>query len=1303
MAFEPLNDAEENNEASWYAAGAAGLVSGVLKVPEGIVSLAAELIDLGADSNTAVDVERFFDKLNPFEEIAEQHAVGKLTEALVSIGVPGAYGFKVATKLADKALKAKKAGTYAKLNSPNVVKGLTQANRLNKRAGAKRFAAGVMGGATGEVMVADVEDIGSFGDMFQSAPTELDRDEDLKGGKDAARKLMNRIKFGSESILLTPFVYGVGTGAKALAKRGKDLAYSNSRFERIVDKIGGAFRPRQNLPEELFLSETYKEALKASDLNRANEVVKNITREVDKMFPSIQTMYDKSTRQEKTKFLKNLNEVLFDGNLRKPIDPKKGKELFKNINAKKLSESQQANLVRGINQSRSEFARLIDLIDDVKVQKNLRGIMKDRIEGLVGNTYKIFEDKSILGYRAYQPTDEAYSNAINLFRRYIAKNNKGKDGKPKPFKPNSDQYYQEAKMHVDDVLEQVNKMKKPKTLPDFQYQNLTTGGQTTKSFVQLVDKGGKLGKVQIGKGSKVFRELFGELQDPRYSIFNAMTNLSSIARTKGYLGEIAAKNDAMIKAGKRGFFWGSEAEAKAATNRVADVVELNPIMSRMTKDGNLTNPLADMWTTKEIAAGIQNMNHMQTGFTGFVRGREGASTAENVASWMYRSLLLLPKGLSQIAKTVLSIPTHIRNFMSAGAFAGANGILFENPAVVAKAFRDGINISGLLNVGTKDPAFEKLYRELIELGVVNQQVQIGDLKNLLRDIKFGEQVSNTDSVLRPMLSKLRKIGQFFQGKYVAEDDTWKITNYFVEMARRKKAYAKAGIKMSDDALKQEAANIVRNTVPNYAYVGDVVKTARLLPVGNFMSFPSEMIRTTTNIAELGLKEMSHSRPTRGSDVLPMVYEIGKGLVKNDNPMYGIGFRRLTGMATTLTVVPTVTVEGAKALYDVTEDELQALRRFVPEWSKNSTIVPIRTEDGQLKYMDFSHSNAYDVIGRPFRTLVNNIQDGEKKGEQLLEGFVHGVTDAGAEIMNPFISESIWTEAAGDLLWRKGRTKEGRALYTDETSAGDKAAIRFRHLGNALAPSYKQGQRLYQAATKTPTKRGQMLEVDDEIAGFMGFRPIKVDPLDSMGFKISEFQEGMRNARKEFTGGIFGVLAGGKKSPQDVINRYLAANAARFKVQQEMFRNIEAAGILGTEPSTLRREFKDRQVSPRTFNKLEEGIFDPYFPSRDIQKRFKEIAEDIGEENPFAAVKDIIRAIYNQFREMDLRDEFDIDVSEYVTEEEGLADIQTPPLPPTPMPDKKLVASTPQKDPITNLTETEERLLSPSEKIIAGRT
>ena len=201
--------------------------------------------------------------------------------------------------------------------------------------------------------------------------------------------------------------------------------------------------------------------------------------------------------------------------------------------------------------------------------------------------------------------------------------------------------------------------------------------------------------------------------------------------------------------------------------------------------------------------------------------------------------------------------------------------------------------------------------------------------------------------------------------------------------------------------------------------------------------------------------MKHSRPTKGSNVTPYVVDAETGqLVKNDNVMYGTGFKRLSGMATTLTVVPAATVEGAKWIYDVSEDEIQALRQFVPEWSKNSTLIPIRTEDDELRYIDFSHSNAYDVIARPFRTLTNNIIAGEATDQTLLSGFVNGVNEAGAEIMNPFISESIWTEAVTDLTVRGGRTSEGRQLYTDQTPAGNKAAIRFLHLGQALAPSYK---------------------------------------------------------------------------------------------------------------------------------------------------------------------------------------------------------------------------------------------------------
>ena len=235
-------------------------------------------------------------------------------------------------------------------------------------------------------------------------------------------------------------------------------------------------------------------------------------------------------------------------------------------------------------------------------------------------------------------------------------------------------------------------------------------------------------------------------------------------------------------------------------------------------------------------------------------------------------------------------------------------------------------------------------------------------------------------------------------------------------------------------------------MPNYAFVGDIVRTARILPVGNFMSFPSEIIRTTAGIGKQIIKELKHIPASgvtvKGSNITPMVTEVLQDgttrLVKNNNPMYGIGVQRALGMATTLTVVPTATVEGAKLLYDVTEDEIEALRQFVPEWSKNSTLVPVRDDNtGDLKYIDFSHSNAYDLMARPFRTLALSINDATQNDETVMAGFARGMNDATKELVSPFVEESIWTEAVNDLTFRRGRTADGKRLYTDETSYGYK--------------------------------------------------------------------------------------------------------------------------------------------------------------------------------------------------------------------------------------------------------------------------
>ncbi len=631
--------------------------------------------------------------------------------------------------------------------------------------------------------------------------------------------------------------------------------------------------------------------------------------------------------------------------------------------------------------------------------------------------------------------------------------------------------------------------------------------------------------------------------------------------------------------------------------------------------------------------------------------------------------------------------------------------------LLGNAFRKGWQISGVGNLRDtrfKSEEFEKAYRELLELGVVNSQTQIGDLKTLLRDVNFGDSILDLDKVVNPLLSKLKKVPVYLQGKYVAEDDFWKITNYFVELTRRQDAYTKAKINIPLDELKKEAADIVKNTVPNYNFVGDTVRTARLLPVGNFMSFPSEMIRTTTNIGGQAIKEMRHIKNPgeiiRGSDIAPVVFIEGKGFVKNNNPMYRIGVTRATGMAFTLTAVPTMFVEGAKALYNVTEDEIQALRRFVPDWSRNSTLIPIRDEKtGELKYIDFSHSNAYDLIARPFRTMANEIMAATNDGDTVLKGFVNGVEEAVREVAAPFIDESIWTEAAADislyplLPGRGGRTREGRVLYTDQTPIGDRMKIKFIHLMNALLPSYKQYIRIGQAALEKPNKSGKILELGDQVAGFAGFRPIEVEPLDAMGFKIAEYQRGIRNARREFTGGFFGLLRGGPIDPNDIITRYYESNKARFNVMKEMNKDINAAQTLGTSSSLLRREFEDRQLSTETFNNLSRGKYEPYFPSKDIQDRFKEISKNLGSANPFIAVRPTLRAMRTQMKFLSLDDTFDIDLNDF-----SFDSIKTPPLPNLPQPTVNTQANVQNVDPTTNLTSTETALLSPEEQVIRQR-
>lgn len=118
-----------------------------------------------------------------------------------------------------------------------------------------------------------------------------------------------------------------------------------------------------------------------------------------------------------------------------------------------------------------------------------------------------------------------------------------------------------------------------------------------------------------------------------------------------------------------------------------------------------------------------------------MRGEAGGKFSKT-ASFAYRNLFLTPKAGSQYAKTVLSIPTHFRNFLSSSAFALANGAL-SNPLLMFRGFNQARKS---LNLGLRDPKAMEYYRELLELGVTNSNVRMGDLKILCEMQEFLNQV-----------------------------------------------------------------------------------------------------------------------------------------------------------------------------------------------------------------------------------------------------------------------------------------------------------------------------------------------------------------------------------------------------------------------------------------------------------------------------------------------------------------------------------------------------------------------------------
>ena len=146
------------------------------------------------------------------------------------------------------------------------------------------------------------------------------------------------------------------------------------------------------------------------------------------------------------------------------------------------------------------------------------------------------------------------------------------------------------------------------------------------------------------------------------------------------------------------------------------------------------------------------------------------------------------------------------------------------------------------------------------------------------------------------------------------------------------------------------------------------------------------------------------------------------------------------------------------------------------------------------------------------------------------------------------------------------------------------------------PTVKPFQRLGKALTDTPSSTGEFFEVGPELAGIMGWKPVKVEPEKALGFYIYDFQRGISKARKEFTGGPEGLLKGGPKTPESIIERYFVANKAMFEVQKEMLRHFQNAQKIGLSRRQITKALEKRGIPESTIDNLFKGDFKFFYPS-----------------------------------------------------------------------------------------------------------
>ena len=948
---------------------------------------------------------------------------------------------------------------------------------------------------------------------------------------------------------------------------------------------------------------------------------------------------------------------------------KEADKLFKQIDNKKLmnklygtvnifgkdKELSLFNSAKAIREKIDELSDVIrkDLPDDDNAFNNaLKEVIKENMNFYGRTVYRAGREKNFDPTKVDLKKQEAA--VLNIMQNGIASNPKDamkvlQEILKKVKKENSfsNANMKPKNMFEEDTLNGINTgILKEKTLDSLPAVRDFLGEYTGAKNIY-----GVVGRTKQKDGS--FKNQYGKIREQtleeqkiglQFKVSETVSKMSNLIEQKRYYQNLKAHSDALKPQGKEFLF-----DKQPLDPSVIKANEFEVIGNL--KPGKVTDPITGKVTEIPTDESIMRFGDLAGKYVRkeYIRAFSDIPSYINFAevNKLYATFLGM-KGMSQIAKTVYSPITQIRNATTAALFVVKNGNFGNGEDLVssAKVVFQNINDNIAFSKGsTQFKASEKslaskqeikeYYEEMVERGIVNTNSKIGEFEDLLGD---ATQFGPSNRYVDPILKMAQNTQNRFSGKlYQGSDDIWKIYSYEMELGRLKssllKSFGREGVdpsnfkmkaydvenilKYGDEAvdlknlnredalefLKKESAEIVKDTVPNYSRVPEFIKRLRQYPFGNFIAFPAEVIRTSGNIYGRAIRELASDSPELRS----------------------IGMRRLMGSLTVDAALPAGLVTAGLTLTGSTQEQLDAYRRSgAADYDKHSILVPMSTDkNGKLRELyNFSYTNPYDYFTRPARAIYNAVNDGIRSEKELHSIAWDASVDSLSEFFSPFMSESMISEKALDLI--RNQTRYGRNVWNEADPLGLRVSKGFAHFSEGLMPGISpirfkgdvSGQDIQLGSftfgadiegfpkalglaagldpSKAVNRQGYRVDAAGEFAeALTGLKSIKPRMENALSYRGWEAGKLVTEAS-----GIFNRIAKSKSGmdPEDSTKAYIVSNAQRFKALRDLNMAIEDARTLGLSEDEIYRALKKAKTP--NIDMLMAGKFKPFFPSEE---------------------------------------------------------------------------------------------------------